>query len=192
MSIDYKYLKEQFDGTSPTQIVAQRNNPALPSSIIDKIVDEFTRVNGQNIGDEIWIPILPPFHKKYENLFSEEQIEIPTVELAETCPEPEVAPEPTEVPEPTTEPQDGIHRSGKLNYRTYPYTFLRPGETIEAVIRLYNDMNISRAVINKLVCEFTALNPHASPPKFGQTAQIPVLLPFCFRHENDHKIFTDE
>ena len=81
--------------------------------------------------------------------------------------------------------------STQLQYRLYPYTFSRPNETIEAVIRLYNDLAISRSIINKLVYEFSKNNQNSLPPKLGQTVNIPVLLPFCFRHENKNKIFTD-
>ncbi len=85
-----------------------------------------------------------------------------------------------------------IEKPGKLNYKSFPYTFSRPGETIEAIIRLYNDMSVSRAMIDKLCFEFNKNNPEANPPKLGQTVQVPVLLPFTYRHLNDNKIFKDE
>ena len=77
-------------------------------------------------------------------------------------------------------------------YRTYPYTFCRPNETIRAVIRLYNDMNLTDKVIEALIDEFNVLNEDAKPPSLGQTVQVPVLIAFAFRHENENKIFTDE
>ena len=71
----------------------------------------------------------------------------------------------------------------KLLYKTYPYTFSRPNETIEAVLRLYNDMNMSQPVLKKLVYEFVRNNKDALPPKLGQTVQVPVLKAYAKRHE---------
>lgn len=79
-----------------------------------------------------------------------------------------------------------------LKYRTYPYFFSKPGDTIRAVIRLYNDMEIDPKMIDWLLAEFNEINKDALPPKLGQKVQIPVLLPFCYRHENGNKIFTKE
>lgn len=82
-------------------------------------------------------------------------------------------------------------RSGTTHYRTYPYLFTRPGDTIRAVIRLYNDMDLSEKMIGWLLEEFNKINADALPPKLGQKVQIPVLLPFCYRHENNNKIFKN-
>ena len=71
----------------------------------------------------------------------------------------------------------------KLLYKTFPYTFSRPNETIEAVLRLYNDMNMSQPVLKKLVYEFVRNNKDALPPKLGQTVQVPVLQAYARRHE---------
>lgn len=82
---------------------------------------------------------------------------------------------------------------GKISrYRTYPYTFARPGDTIKGVIRLYNDLSLDEEVIDELIKEFNIINEGALPPKLGQEVFVPVLLPFCYRHENDNKIFNDE
>lgn len=76
-------------------------------------------------------------------------------------------------------------------YKIYPYTFGRPNETVRGVIRLYNDMSITNKVIDELMEAFNEINAENLPPKLGSTAQIPVLLPFCYRHENKNKIFKD-
>jgi hypothetical protein len=175
MSFDYKCLVTTWDGNTPVlDIIKNSNNPALPGGIYDKLVAEFDLLNKSTIGSnaEILIPVLPPFVKKHDPA---KIIERPEIKI-------EKEPEPTPAEE---------HTTGKLNYRTYPYTFSRPNETIEAIIRLYNDMSVSRTVISKLAKEFTEINREALPPKLGQSVQIPVLLPFCFRHENEHKIFND-
>jgi hypothetical protein len=41
----------------------------------------------------------------------------------------------------------------KIKYKTYPFTITSPMNTIEAIVRNYNDMNMSRAILNKLVYE---------------------------------------
>jgi hypothetical protein len=211
MSIQFKYAETTCTNEPFAEQVANANNPALPESVISKIVDEFHQVNKTAImeGDVIYIPILGPFQKKYDSLLTADEIpttkaEEPEVELEEVVEdipeestleetpsegEKRAVEEPTEITEENMSP---VEEYGGLQVRLYPYTFTRPNETIEAVIRLYNDMNVSRAIINKLVYEFSNINTDSLPPKLGQTVQIPVLLPFCYRHENKHKIFTDE
>lgn len=73
-----------------------------------------------------------------------------------------------------------------VEYKTYPYQFSGlNGATIAGIIRQYNHMNMNEDVLKVLVSEFTKINPEAKPPKMGQTVQIPVLLPFCGKHNND-------
>lgn len=220
MSINFRYVQTECNSDSLKKQVSGLNNPALPDGVIDKIMDEFYQVNERAVmeGDTIFIPILPPFQKKYSDLIDRDDIlqngarrDLPAVEEpAETVvAEPEkVVPveNPIEKPVmpkvtvPSTQDLTAhekaelrpIRKVGQISYRVYPYTFTRPNETIEAVVRLYNDMNVSRSVINKLVYEFSEVNKEALPPKLGQTVKVPVLLPFCYRHENDNKIFTDE
>lgn len=76
----------------------------------------------------------------------------------------------------------------KVNYKTFPFTISSPMNTIEAIIRNYNDMNMSRAILNKLVYEFSEINADKMPPKLGQQVDVPVLLPFVYRHENNNKV----
>lgn len=169
----------------------------------------------------IYIPVLPPFYKKHTTLLSKDGIDQSIkqkardkelAEQARLAPKPVVENKPVEVkPDPIeSDKTDTIEKagrqkhkseaedlfptktSGKLHYKLFPYTFARPGETIEAVIRLYNDMNAGNAMLKKLAYEFTINNKDALPPKLGQTVQIPVLLPFVYRHLNEHKIFNDE
>lgn len=182
MTIEFKYVATIAEEGPIRALCAKFNNRALPAGVVDKIYEEFVRINGEIIsaGMEIYVPILPPFFKKHTNLLD-------TVEPRQVEPEPEPIVEVAEEPEPIKEKPRGT-----VHHRTYPYTFSRPGETIEAVIRLYNDMSVDRSVIDKLVHEFSDINQDSLPPKLGQTVQVPVLLPFCFRHENEHKIFTDE
>jgi len=215
MSIEYKYLPVTYDDTPLDKLCGDANNPHLPGGIIDKLVDELLEANIKDFstGSTIYIPILSPFAKKYDNLVSKDEIkkpkqiertieepvpiykpeekedEEPKIALKELPPEPEVIKEKPKKAK--IEDKEFKPTKGKLNYRLFPYTFSRPGETIEAVIRLYNDMSTGPAVIKKLVYEFTRENKDAIPPKLGQTVQVPVLLPFVYRHVNDNKIFKD-
>ena len=215
MAVQYQYLPHKFDGTPIRDLVGNANNPVLPGGIIDKLVAEFEETNpgDHDTTDTVFIPILPPFAKKHEGLVDKDGIfefrrpkPEPVVEpikeeryVPPTEPEPEPEPEPPPPPpkirvrpERPKAPPQPLEKTGKLQYKSFPYTFSRPGETIEAVIRLYNDMSVSRAMINKLVFEFSKNNPDSNPPKLGQTVLVPVLLPFVYRHLNDNKIFTDE
>lgn len=71
-----------------------------------------------------------------------------------------------------------------IEYKTYPYTFGPGGGTIEGVIRNFNHMNMHPDAIAVLIKEFNLINQDALPPKMGQTVKIPVLLPFCAKHDN--------
>ena len=263
MSVNYKYLPKEYDGTPLKKLVGENNSPNIPGGIIDKLIIQYNQINGDEYdilknGDMIYIPILPPFQKKFTNLLTEDGVKshVPEkkLELKVKKPEPKPEPEPEPVEEkvepPKTEPkiekpepvekkvepvkedsetkkkaieeikrnalkfkykkpiediretkeypkeepkeieveETRIKSSGVLKYRTFPYTFSRSGETIEAVIRLYNDMSVSKPVLQKLVFEFSRVNPHANPPKLGQTVKVPVLMPFVFRHLNKNKI----
>ena len=70
-----------------------------------------------------------------------------------------------------------------MDYKVFP-AVMNPKGTIEAVIRFYNDLNITREQLQYLVKEFNRLNPDAAPPKPYQAVQMPVLLKYCDRHEN--------
>lgn len=217
MAIEYKYLPLGISETPPKDLIGEHNNPSIPGGIIDKLVVEFERVNPiiTDSTTTIFIPILPPFFKKHDTLVSEANIgemsiEKPVLkeidpddeevaEIVEPTPEivPEVIPRTSRPPQaakpkPPTSPPKKIEKKGTMGFKPFPYTFSRPGETIEAVVRLFNDMSVSKHVIQKLVYEFSVLNPDACPPKLGQTVQVPVLLPFTYRHMNENKIFTDE
>ena len=231
MAIKLMYLPVDHAEAPVIDLVGQYNNPHIPAGILEKLVDEFDVVN-EDMKGTIYVPILTPFQKKYENLLTADQaIDAragilppgPVVDAEakpeEPTEEPEVEPEPeivkpevrareiiesggTAKPKPTpghvaktaprTVPEQPVKTVGNIKYRTFPYTFSRPNETIEAIIRLFNDMSVSRPVINKLVFEFTKINKEAQPPKLGQTVDVPVLLPFVYRHVNENKIFTDE
>lgn len=236
MAVRFKYLPYKYDNTPLDKLVGRKNNPRIPGGIIEKLILEFTDVNGEDtieVGTVVYVPILPPFYKNYKNLFERDEInqeeeEVVVPPKIETPPEVVLAPiippvykPPTippiytppvkeevklekVVPEPWPEPEtpkkkvvkkeppkERISKVGEIQYKPFPYTFSRPGETIEAVLRLYNDMNVSRPVMQKLVYEFTKINMDAIPPRLGQTVQVPVLLPFVFRHVNENQIFDE-
>ena len=223
MSVNYQYLPYEYQGEKIEFLVGEYNHPKLPANIIEKVVQEFSDVNGEfvpDVGTKVFIPILPPFRKKHTGLLTlEEAMAPPPVEEVvepEEIEEPEevveepvveevvVAPPIVETPRERIIPEarekktkaqdvtkDHSKGAGKLHYKLIPYTFSRPNETIEAVVRLYNDMSTGQATIKKLVYEFTRENMDALPPKLGQTVQVPVLLPFVYRHVNDNKIFKD-
>lgn len=191
MSFQFKCTKIEYDGTPVGELVREYNSKALPDSVMDKVEDALIDVNGYvpDAGEDLYVPILPPFYKKYDDLV-----------------EPSTVPKREPRTPPPTGPIEGrreltleeklerrpIKKEANIKFRSYPYTFARPNETIEAVVRLYNDMNVSKSMISKLCFIFTEINKGALPPKLGQTVDIPVLLPFCYRHENNNKIFTDE
>jgi len=52
-------------------------------------------------------------------------------------------------------------------------------------------MNIKSDVIDQLMKEFNTINEGLLPPRLGTEVLVPVLLPFCYRHENENKIFKD-
>ena len=71
-----------------------------------------------------------------------------------------------------------------LEYRTFEYKFgSKTNETVRGVIRMYNDMNLTSEVIDQLIARFNELNEEVLPPHLGTVVQVPVLLPFCFKHE---------
>ena len=188
MTFKYNLVRVEKSPTATIiDIIKEANSPTLPEGIISKLENLFDEINTSTPSDydEVLVPVLSPFLEKHDKtkLFQEKSTDITQI------------PEPLKQKErtlPTVKENPKIKTMGNVQYRTYPYVFSRPGETIEAVTRLYNDMSISRAVLDKLVQEFSLINKDSLPPKLGQTVQIPVLLPFCFRHENDNKIFTDE
>lgn len=77
-----------------------------------------------------------------------------------------------------------------IEYKLYPYTFGPGGGTIEAVIRNFNHMNMHPEVMVILMKEFNLINQDALPPKMGQQVMIPVLLPFCDKHDTGQQKFT--
>ena len=64
-----------------------------------------------------------------------------------------------------------------FEYKTIAYQF-GPGAKVEQVIREHNHPNMSNAVVEKLMAEFTKINKGELPPKMGSEVMIPVLLPF--------------
>lgn len=187
MSFHFKCVRIKYEDELPHDLVCSYNNKALPSSITDKLEEQFDEINGKELvaGEAIYIPILPPFYKKYDDLIEEKDVPRKAPPVVEEGGRRELTLEEKLERRP-------IKREMNIKFRTYPYTFARPNETIEAVVRLYNDMNVSRSMIGQLCKIFTEINKEALPPKLGQVVDIPVLLPFCFRHENENKIFTDE
>lgn len=179
MTIKCKPVPYKFDPEDDlTDVVSQYNSTSLNDNILKILMEEFYTINntdpaqmGFARGDEISIPVLLPFVKQHESgkftLKKKTYESTPPVEVERTV------------------------ASGTKNYRTYPYLFSRPGDTIKAVIRLYNDMSLDEKMIGWLLNEFNEINRDALPPRLGQCVQIPVLLPFCFRHENNNKIFKN-
>lgn len=74
-----------------------------------------------------------------------------------------------------------------LEYKTYPYVFCKPGDTIRGIVRHYNDITIDNETLEWLLNEFKHINKHATPPKLGQQVQIPVLLQYCEKHERKRR-----
>ncbi len=71
-----------------------------------------------------------------------------------------------------------------LEYRTFDYKFgTKTNETVRGVIRMFNDMSLKDDVIEQLISEFNKLNEEVLPPHLGTQVQVPVLLPFCYKHE---------
>lgn len=59
-----------------------------------------------------------------------------------------------------------------------------PGTKVEQIIRQYNHENMSQEVVALLVEEFKKINEGLLPPVMGEEVKIPVLLPFCEKHED--------
>jgi hypothetical protein len=55
---------------------------------------------------------------------------------------------------------------------------LKPGMTIEGLIKKYNNYKVDRTDIEELVEVFNEINPQAQPPHPGMTVQVPVM-PTC-------------
>lgn len=70
-----------------------------------------------------------------------------------------------------------------IEYKEYPHTCSSATGTITAVIRQYNHMNMNEDVLQLLVIAFNDINEDILPPKMGQEVMIPVLLPFCEKHD---------
>lgn len=78
-----------------------------------------------------------------------------------------------------------------IEYKTFPFTFSGlNGATTEGIIRSYNHMNMHPDVVAILLKEFNHINSESLPAKMGKTVQIPVLLPFCGKHERGEQCLT--
>lgn len=193
MALKYKCYTYTYDGSSDVrEIVRVYNNPTLNESIVEKLMVEFEQINEgllpPRVGRDIQIPVLLPYTLQHErgqfNIQPSENQ--PKAEQKE-----EIKKQSIDKPlQPIVGPVK--RTSGITKYKTYPYVFCHPGDTIQAVIRLYNDMSLDMKMIEWLVQEFNSINEEALPPKLGQRVEVPVLLPFCYRHENDNRIFDDE
>lgn len=66
---------------------------------------------------------------------------------------------------------------------TYKYIDHRfgPSETIRAIIRRYNHLDITPAMQDKLIAEFNKINGE-EVPKAGQTVKIPIFTGFVGAH----------
>ena len=172
MNIRCRGVPYEFDSTIEiSEIIRQYNFLKLDDNVTQVLLKEYEKLNEGNLPPTeqqiLQIPVLLPFlsqHAKGKFVLNKEAIRKQIKrELA----------------------------TGTKNYRTFPYSFCRTGDTIIAVIRLYNDMNLDEKMIGWLLDEFNTLNEHAIPPRLGQTVQVPVLLPFCVRHEKDKTIFEN-
>lgn len=54
-------------------------------------------------------------------------------------------------------------------------TAMKPGSTIEAMLRFFNSLTMTKEELQELVEHFNQLNPHARPPRPYQEVEIPVL-----------------
>ena len=195
MLFQFKCLEVSYNKEDPLELLRTYNNKALPGGILEKLIDVFFDINNDlKPGDIAFVPILPPFYKKHNTLIDPTNISRDVLESEVHHTETTNSPTTTQEPPQSTEIEHirPIVEKSNIKFRTYPYTFSRPNETIEAVIRLYNDMKVSKAILGKLLYIFSEINKDSLPPKLGQTVEIPVLLPFCYRHENDHHIFNDD
>lgn len=61
---------------------------------------------------------------------------------------------------------------------------MRPGATIEAMIRLHNDLEMSKEHLQELVQGFNELNPHARPPRPGMEVEVPIMWQYVKKKEN--------
>lgn len=74
-----------------------------------------------------------------------------------------------------------------MNYTLIPYNFGRLGETVRAVIRSYNSLDISDETLTALTNIFNEVNAEHLPPKLGRTLMIPVLDEYIDRHKDKLK-----
>jgi len=66
-------------------------------------------------------------------------------------------------------------------------TTLRPGSTIEGLIRHYNSYDIEKEQLQELVQKFNELNPHARPPKLYQEVEVPIACFIELSKKTTHK-----
>lgn len=74
-----------------------------------------------------------------------------------------------------------------MNYKLVPHLFGRPGETVTAVIRHYNSLELDKEIVRKLVNIFEEENKDNLPPKLSKKYNIPVLEQYWYKHENKIK-----
>ncbi len=70
-----------------------------------------------------------------------------------------------------------------FEYKPITHKF-SPGTVVEKVIREYNHPNMSQSVVDTLLKEYNEINKDVLPAQMGQEVKIPVLLPFCEKHED--------
>lgn len=63
---------------------------------------------------------------------------------------------------------------------------MKPGSTIEGMIRFHNHLDMSKEQIQKLVIEFNKLNPDAMPPKPYQEVDMPILVEYANLEKQHH------
>lgn len=63
-------------------------------------------------------------------------------------------------------------------------TVMRPGSTIEALIRFHNHLDMKKEHLEELVQGFNELNPHARPPYPGMEVDVPIMWEYVKKKEN--------
>lgn len=58
------------------------------------------------------------------------------------------------------------------------------GHTIRAVIRRYNSVTMTEEDLKRARVLFSELNPHAHPPKLGQSVLVPILRKYDSGHKD--------
>ena len=66
---------------------------------------------------------------------------------------------------------------GEIEYKTIIHQ-VGQNDTVTAIIRKYNHLNLQPKFISKLLTRFYELNPDSNPPKMGQHVIVPILLGF--------------